>query len=279
MRRVFNRLGYRLVRDNGREATIFPDDRLIVSFPRSGNTWLSFLVTTLLNPADPTSFSTLENRCPDIYAHTDADLRAVPRPRLLKSHEPFDPRYPTVVYLVRHPFDVAVSYHRFLVKTRHIDEAFPLEQFVDRFLKGSWGATYGSWAEHVGSWRGARPGTASFLLVRYEDLHAEPVAVLHSIAGFLGIDAAADDCARAVELCSPERMRKLERAQAEEVPGLKGSRLHVPFVGPAAVGGGAAALTHEQQRRIQAAWGGLMDELGYDGPPALTTAVGGASVH
>src|SRR3712207_7954466 len=44
------------------------------------------------------------------------------KPRLVKSHEPFDARYGRVVYLVRHPTDVAVSYYHFLIKMRQVRE-------------------------------------------------------------------------------------------------------------------------------------------------------------
>ena len=43
-----------------RGLTVYPDDTFLVSFPRSGNTWIRFLVGNLLSPDDPVSFATLE---------------------------------------------------------------------------------------------------------------------------------------------------------------------------------------------------------------------------
>jgi hypothetical protein len=259
------RLGYTVIRDNGRAATIFDDDRLIVSYPRSGNTWLSFLLTTLAHPGEPTTFVNLEERCPDIYAHSDAFLRSRARPRLLKSHEAFDPRYRRVVYLVRDPRDVAVSYFRFLVKTRAIDESLRKEDFVHGWVRGDWGGEYGTWGEHVGSWRGAREDTAdSFHMLRYEDLHADPVRSLAAVAAFLGIEHSDEACKRALELCRPERMRELERVQAGQALGLKGTRLGVPFVGAATVGSSTTELTNAQRTAIADAWAAQMRDLGYE---------------
>ena len=43
-------------------------------------------------------------------------MRALPRPRVLKSHESFQPHYPSVIYIVRDPRDVAVSYYHHAMK-------------------------------------------------------------------------------------------------------------------------------------------------------------------
>jgi len=96
-----------------RGLTVYPDDTFLVSFPRSGNTWTRFLVCNLINPDDPVNFAQLESRIPEIYDVTDRALRAFPRPRIIKSHECFDPRYKKIVYIVRDPRDVLISYYDF----------------------------------------------------------------------------------------------------------------------------------------------------------------------
>lgn len=262
--RVLEPFGYAVVRRSGREATIRADDRMLVSYPRSGNTWLSFLLTTLEHLDDPTTFANLEPRCPDIYGHTDRFFSSLESPRLMKSHEPFTAAYRRVLYLVRDPRDVAVSYHRFLLKLRTLDERTTAAVFLDGFLEGRWGEGYGSWGEHVGSWLGARRNSKDFRLLRYEDLHADPVARLRDVATFLGIDASEEAARRAVELCTPERMRAHEQREADLIPQLDGSLREIPFIGSATVGRGRSELAPAQVRRIEAAWGELMGELGYD---------------
>ena len=258
------RVGLRVALTGGRAATILDDDRLIVSYPRSGNTWLSFLLTNLMHPEEPTTFLNLDHRCPDIHQRSNRYLLQLPRPRLIKSHEPFDGRYPRVVYLVRDPRDVALSYHRFLAKVRVIEKTMPLPDFIDGFLTGAWDADRGAWGEHVGSWLGARGSGDAMLTLRYEDLHHSPEQQLARVAEFLGIPNSPEACARAVSLATPERMRELEAIETRRVRELKDTRTEIPFIGAAEVGVGRVELDARDQARIVERWRGTLEELGYE---------------
>src|SRR5438309_6216795 len=44
---------------------------------------------------------------------------------LIKTHQYFDPRYRKVIYIVRDPRDVALSYHQFQRKYRQIEDSYP----------------------------------------------------------------------------------------------------------------------------------------------------------
>src|SRR6202521_6227208 len=77
----------------GRGLTIFSGDRFLVSAPRSGRTWTRFLIGNLISASEPITFANIESRFPSIYICTDRQLRCLPRPRLLTSHEAFDPAY------------------------------------------------------------------------------------------------------------------------------------------------------------------------------------------
>lgn len=260
VKRALASRGYRLGRASGRNATVYPDDRWIVSYPRSGSTWASFLVTNLLHPDAPTTFTNLAQRCPDSYVYTDAFLTRLPRPRLVKSHQSFDPRYPQVVYIVRDPRDVVLSYYRYAIKALEIGEDYVFDAFAHEFVAHGWQREHGTWEENVGSWLGARGGSDSFHLVRYEDLHADPVGRLGEIAAFLGIATSRSRLEQAVELSSSNRMRSLE---ASERGAFGRVRDDVPFVGPALAGGWRDRLEQRHQEAIAAAWGKLMKELGY----------------
>src|SRR5262245_12913126 len=84
---------------SGRNITVFPDDTFLVSYPRSGNTWLRFLIGCVFH-GEPITFGTLEAKVPDIYQNHNKVLLKIPRPRLIKSHEYFEPRYKKVIYVV-----------------------------------------------------------------------------------------------------------------------------------------------------------------------------------
>jgi hypothetical protein len=262
VQRVVRRYGYRLCPTAGRGCTIFSDDALVVSYPRSGNTWLIFLLTNLLYRDSPTTFANIEERCPDIYLHSDDALRMFDRPRLLKSHEYLDPRYPKVLYLVRNPLDVCISYMQFLMKMRALAGDTTIVSFVDKFLSGALDS-FGTWDDHVGGWIGARGNAASFYLLRYEDLRKSPAKCLAAAADFLGLSPTADDCERAVREASIDRMQRMEKEQTKNVPELRESRKDIPFIGDGIVDRGRHELPADQQQQILARYGNRMRELGY----------------
>ncbi|MGD0757333.1 MAG: sulfotransferase domain-containing protein [Candidatus Sulfotelmatobacter sp.] len=246
-----------------RGLTVYPDDTFLVSFPRSGNTWTRFLVCNLINPDDPVNFAQLESRIPEIYDVTDRNLRAFPRPRIIKSHECFDPRYKKIVYIVRDPRDVLISYYEFQLKRRVISEELSLEEFVPRFMESEIEPKTGSWRDHVVSWTATRGGQKNFLLLRYEDMLADTQKESAKIASFLGLDSSPERIARAVALSSADRMRKLEKEQSRQWKETKKTRQDKPFVRKAASGGWKTILSEKSVAQIESAWGGVMRSAGY----------------
>src|ERR1039458_10178071 len=98
------------------QLTVFPDDTFIVSYPKSGNTWTRFLIGNLLCE-DEVDLSNINERVPDPEAASKRFLKRLPRPRVLKSHQAFDPRYERVLFIVRDPRDIALSKYHFDIKT------------------------------------------------------------------------------------------------------------------------------------------------------------------
>jgi hypothetical protein len=248
----------------GRNATVFPDDVFLVSYPRSGNTWLRFLVGNLIHPESPTTFANIETFVPSIYVNRDAQLRSLPRPRVLKSHEAFFGKYRKVIYIVRDPRDIAVSYYHYQIKYRQLPSGFPLEAFVPLFIEDNFEGLYGPWADHVMSWLAMRDTRDAFLLLRYEDLRENPVRELAKVAGLLGIPAADERVRQAVERSSANRMSSLEKEQSRQWVSTKKSRQDIPFVRAAGSGQYKSALSEESVRQIEAAWGHTMLSLGYE---------------
>jgi Sulfotransferase domain len=247
-----------------RGLTVYPDDTFLVSFPRSGNTWTRFLVCNLMNPDDPVNFAKLESRIPEIYDVTDRQLRAFPRPRIIKSHESFDPRYKKIIYIVRDPRDVVLSYYEFQLKRRVVTEQCSLEQFLPRFMESEFEPKTGSWRDHVLSWTATRGGSKDFLLLRYEDMIANTQEESTKIAKFLGFDANPERIARAVALSSADRMRKLEKEQARQWKETKKTRQDKPFVRKATSGGWKSQLPERCVAPIESAWGDVMRSVGYE---------------
>lgn len=92
------------------------------------------------------------------------DLSMVPRPRILKTHSPFNKVFKKVIYLLRNGGDSVLSYYKFL-KT---EEGYS-GSFTD-FLRTDKSKCYGvRWHEHVNSWL-SNDYPNDMLLIKYEDL-------------------------------------------------------------------------------------------------------------
>jgi len=250
---------------------IFPDDTMIVSYPRSGNTWTRFLIANLIYPSENITFSNIERLIPDTSSISRRALKRIPRPRFIKTHEYFDHRYPKMVYIVRDPRDVVLSYYDFQRKYRQIRDDYPIENYVKDFVHGRLiSADWGTWAENVASWVSTRKRSDRFLLLRFEDMLERTRAELERLARFLGISATPDMLEKAINNSSAERMRELEKQQQDQWVATKKHRKDIPFVRVAKAGGWRKNLPEASVVEIEAAWGDLMASLGY---PLVTGAV------
>ena len=248
----------------GRDFSVFPDDTFLVSFPRSGNTWSRFLIGNVIQPNEPITFLNVERVIPDTSSLLSKSyLEHIPRPRILKSHQHFDPRYKKVIYIVRDPRDVVLSHYNWQRKRQEIDDQYPFDQYISRFIAGDL-AGWGSWGENVLSWLATRYNSSDFLLLRYEAMLAEPLRELGKVATFLGVEASQEALATAVERSSADNMRKMEKTQGDEWVSKKGRRKDIPFVGKAKRGGWQSQLPESAVEAIESAWGPLMQTLGYE---------------
>jgi sulfotransferase family protein len=263
-------LKYILGRDtaDGR-LTVFPDDIFLVSYPRSGNTWIRFLLANLIYPNENVGFTNIGRLVADPARASKKFLRSLPRPRILKSHHPFDPRYRKVIYIVRDPRDVVISEYYLSLKKRRVDPSLSLDEFTaKRFLAGN-SSDYGSWWENAVSWITARKGDPTFLLVRYEDLLRQTVWELSRIAEFLSIGTDAHGLQTAVDRSCFDRMRQIEQQETDLWEGTKDTRKDIPFVRAAKAGGWKSTLSQESIELIEAAWSPLLALLGYEVPERL----------
>src|SRR5207249_9541981 len=118
-----------------------------------------------------------------------------------------------LVYIVRDPRDVVVSQYHFDRKRRLIEDSFPIERFVTKFVAGETTPFYASWGDNVASWVASRYREPGFLLLRYEDMLNDTMRELSKLAAFLGKDPDPVRLTQAVKRNSAEQMRKLENAQ------------------------------------------------------------------
>jgi hypothetical protein len=253
----------------------------IVSYPKSGNTWVRFLLCNLLfGPQD--SAAALNRLAPDI--HEFASTPEPPAtPIFLKTHFPFSPALPlaaytaAAIYVVRDPADVMLSNFHYSRRsgTVGVESQAALEQYVDQYLAAHGDPRWiksrmGTWSDHVRSWLGVKH-PFPVLTLRYEDLLADGHNGARQICSFLGLTRTAEQIARAVAGASFQRLKEIEEA---DIRGQNVGIFYKPYLQPS-IGAGlrfmrsgqageaARTLTPEQRRRTEAVFGPLMRELGY----------------
>ena len=161
---------------------VLAEDTYLVSFPRSGNTWLRCLLTAVVHDGELTPDLVAET-VPDLH-HSDPAVRPKPGPIWVKSHFPAPDRpfAGRVLYLVRHGLDAMRSYHHYLQLRGRIGPDLTFDDFLTS--TDIWPCP---WPEHVAGWLDALdvvpPDRGK--VVRYEDLVAEPNRQLSEICRFL----------------------------------------------------------------------------------------------
>ncbi len=187
------------------------DDALLVSYPKSGMTWLRFLLAQALT-GEETDFDAVRLSIPPMGKHRSSLAILPSGGRLIRSHEPVTknrarPGQP-VVYLVRDGRDVALSY--LAHERRHQRYDGDVGGFLEIFLRGKVDG-YGPWHEHVlDGLAAAQRGDGPFLVMHYEQLRAEPASELARVLEFLGAPRDPADLQAVVEANSKDRMRAKE---------------------------------------------------------------------
>jgi len=261
MRHIKLKLSGFLGNKNGSAFVPDENDVMLVGYPKSGNTWLDFLVACLLSPkVEDVNFISIEKIVADIYFNDSFTLARMPAPRVLKSHEHYNHQYGKVVYIVRDPRDVAVSYYYHHLKLKTFNETYPLDYFVKKFISGGWD-DFSTWGKHVDGWLN-RQGDDDFLLLRYEDLKEKLEIVLGDIVRFINVPCDEHKVRHAIQWCSAENMRNMEYKNHSQHDSFKESRKDIPFVREAKAPR-SDILSPESKSLIELAWEAPMSRLGY----------------
>jgi len=227
---------------------VHKDDTFLVSYPRSGNTWIRFLLGTAIS-GKGIDWHNFETVIPDIYRNTHQQLEALPRPRIIKSHHSYDKRYPKVIYIVRDVRDVFISYYNFHNKFPGRNSNLTIEDYLERFLTGELD-DFGTWSSNIASWINNQNKIENgFLILRFEDLLSNTRAELVRILEFLGLDKTNDDIDNAIKWASFGNMRRLENEQ-QNASFFRQANKNLKFTNKGKKGGWREALSEEQLSRL-----------------------------
>jgi hypothetical protein len=212
-------------------------DVYLLSYPKCGRTW----VTLQIGRAISRHFG---HELPNLLKLSSfgEQIPGVPHIRLTHDDQPHRKRpselSPTrekladkkVILLVRDPRDVIVSYYHhksrreplrdfwwFQSKRRETHGRFQgsLDEFLDVEIGG-----FDTLLRYYNVWERARHTPKEFLLLRYEDMQADPEAQLRRVLDFIGLGRITEaEVKEAVEYASFRNMRKIE--SGEEVKSFK----------------------------------------------------------
>jgi hypothetical protein len=249
----------------------------LASYPKSGNTWVRFIVTALLRGGSPSS-GDVARFVPDVHKGT-LEVRPVHRgAAIVKVHalpdhcRRFLPRTIGAIYVVRNPLDVCLSTLAYRGMTRDAQLGL-LQAFVGEGGPRDWGgaARFGSLPANIAAWTDAGLGFPR-LLVRYEDLARDTAGQVRRIADWLGVPADDARIEAAIDSSSFSAMRRAEEAEVaaggDDLFGVAHAlqRAHVPgwrFMRRGAVGGFRDELPAAAIAALRARFESVMADCGY----------------
>lgn len=255
---------YKILKGNepsvGNSLKVRSDDVFLVSYPRSGNTWMRFVLGSLIHDVD-VNFDNMEEYFPDIYRNTYSQLERLKTLRYLKSHEPYDKRYPKVVYIVRDPRDVAISYFYWMLKFNKF--AGELDGFLDLFFDLN-GISYGRWDDHYRSWRENNDKVnRGVLFLKYEDLIDNTIDSIKTILSFININIDNDVIHAVVKSNSFSEMKNKENYASDQNTLFKATNKQIPFVRKGKIEQWKSELNDIHIERFRREFGPTMKQIGY----------------
>lgn len=279
---IYRRLRYRAGRSKLRAPKVWlqhrgltPRDVFIASYPRSGSTWLRFILSEIL-VRQSGEFDNINDVIPEVHRRRGASAILPQGGHLIKTHEAYRKEYKRAIYLVRDIRDVVLSLYARETELHMLTGLYTsLDDYLPAFLRGK-ANHWGTWQGHASSWLNSPIAQAGkLLLVRFEDLRTNPVDVLQLLTDFLGVQVPSAAIQNAVTNNSVEKMRAKE-SRARTAPtnaqvswiGKEGR-----FVRQGSVRGWRDKLTVTQLELIDYYAGKELAQLGYPVGSEVTAMV------
>lgn len=241
-------------------------DIYLVSYPKSGNTWMRYLMTYAIWPElAEVDLVEMAAYMPSFALQHDSSMMLDPsapcnklKHRIIKEHTSYDgiaKQYVrNAIYIARDGRDAMVSYWHFC--NQRDKTAIPFSAFIEQSSEQP-RLSFGRWKDHVQSWTNAP--LDSKLILRYEDMLADTTGCLRRALEFAEIDATDVVIAKAVERASFNSMRKLERTKGLNLDQLK----NVEFVRKGKSGTWHDTFGPGDLEKFNKFHGGSVPQLGY----------------
>ncbi len=263
-------------------------EALVISFTKSGRTWVRVMLSHLLHQlygipenelVDGDNFKRLDRRAPIIQFSPDI---VFPPPEFGPPIHHMRPEQ-RAIFLLRDPRDVAVSFYHHVTKRAGREELrrkripkTALTMDLDEFVLDPWVGLeriikrLNDWAEKLDS-------IDHHIEVRYEELHASPNGHLRRMANFLSLPVSDAQIEAAVAFSSFDAMKTKERDGFFDTKRLGATRTDDPDsakVRQGKIGGYRDELRPETVCRVDAIVAGrLSPRFGYSGSVAAEDRV------
>ncbi|XP_026171346.1 sulfotransferase 2B1-like [Mastacembelus armatus] len=208
------------------EFTFRPDDIVIVTYPKSGTTWMQEIVPLIMSGGNPASVETLHNwdRVPWLEEHRACilNLERRPSPRIFATHFQYNMMpasyfkvKPKVIYVMRNPKDVFTSSFHYYGTTSFLVKPGPQSEFLHKFLNGK--VMFGSWFDHVKGWLNAEDSEC-IMYISYEEMIMDLKDSVTRIALFLEKPLEAEVIEKIAERCLFKNMKQNKMSNYSAVP-------------------------------------------------------------
>jgi hypothetical protein len=214
MKQIFQKIRYSISSLTGKNNSldarqnrqIFENEIFLVSYPKSGNTWVRFFIANLFKSesVEIINFHNVHIYCPEWESNLEIK-RNKNIPIVWKSHQQFNRSFSRVIYIVRDARDVYVSYYHYL------KAKLPTEYTFKDFLE-NYKYPYSRWSNHVNSWLQEKSeDPKNFLIIRYEDLLENPLDNFSKIVKFIDLDIERSQLEKAIHNSSFKQMQNIEQ--------------------------------------------------------------------
>ncbi|XP_020560409.1 cytosolic sulfotransferase 3-like [Oryzias latipes] len=249
--------------DNIQDFKARPDDILIASYPKAGNTWVSYILDLLyfshVSP-DRQEVVPLHERVPFLEFYmpgfpsgVDELNQSTTVPRIIKTHLPvqflsksFWEQNSKIVYVARNAKDSVVSFFHFDRMNKAQPEPGDWSSYLKRFMDGK--MVFGSWYEHVKGWWEKQKSHPNILYLFYEDLIENTEEELDKLCSFLGLSPSSESKKQVMEKALFDNMKnnKMANGSADAVLDFKIS----PFMRKGKVGDWKNHFTVQQNEQF-----------------------------
>jgi hypothetical protein len=204
---------------------------LLASFPRSGNTWVRFLIANVYNAIknefSEIDFFNIHEIVPELKSNVIVRPYFNDLPFVIKTHSKFTDSFENAILLLRNPFDTIYSYWDFLNFNKGIKitlartvthEKYGIDAIVDHtnsFIKNC----------------------ENLLIITYENLIRQTPKELKKICDFLNIDVKDEIIKKSVKKSSFRAMRETESRK-----GRKFGDKNFRFIRKGEIGNGVKAI-------------------------------------